>query len=74
MHEDEAKQKWCPMVRTVNHHIGVRGGLHHDEMRSGDVCIASNCMMWRWDTEEKFGNRVLSEVNGHCGLAGNPLA
>jgi len=65
MTEDEAKTKWCPMVRTgltvgmaVNHHVDMNPGGQgvHDETR----CIASGCMMWR----EYRGN-------GWCGLAGH---
>ena len=63
MTEEEAKKKWCPMVRTgltmgmaVNHHIDMMPGGQgvHDETR----CIASDCMMWRFTT------------TGYCGLAG----
>lgn len=52
--EEQAKEKWCPMVRTgltagmaVNHHVAGEGreGVH-DETR----CIASGCMMWRKTT------------------------
>lgn len=69
MTEDEARKKWCPMVRTgltagmaVNHHVGSS----HDSPQAGDVhdetrCIASDCMMWR----------VNGRGNGRCGLAGS---
>lgn len=69
MTEDEARKKWCPMVRTglvhgmaVNHHIDMepKGQGVHDETR----CIASECMMWRWITGDK--------IEGYCGLAGLP--
>ena len=67
MTEEEAKTKWCPMVRTglvagmaVNHHAGSRldappQGDVHDETR----CVASDCMMWR---------------GSYCGLAGPLVA
>ncbi len=68
MTEDDAKTKWCPMVRTglragmaVNHHVGsshnspLQGDVH-DETR----CVASACMMWREYRK-----------NGWCGLAGS---
>lgn len=66
MTEDEARRKWCPMVRTgltagmaVNHHVGSR----HDSPQAGDVhdetrCIASDCMMWRWGTETGWPDGV----------------
>lgn len=60
MTEEEAKTKWCPMIRTgmvagmaVNHHVDMQPGGQgvYDETR----CIASDCMMWR---------------DSYCGLAG----
>lgn len=64
MTEDEAKTKWCPMVRTglvagmaVNHHIG-RDGLHAGDVHDETRCVASECMMWR---------------DSYCGLAGSPI-
>jgi hypothetical protein len=77
MTEEEAKTKWCPMVRTglvagmaVNHHAGSRldappQGDVHDETR----CVASDCMMWR---VLPIVN-VLTNTNGYCGLAGSVL-
>ncbi len=75
MTEDEAKKKWCPMVRTglvagmaVNHHIG------------GDVddcnrCIGSGCMMWRWDNYRTGWHKSGAIVaDGFCGLAGTVSA
>lgn len=75
MTEDEARKKWCPMVRTgltagmaVNHHIGssrhiMQAGDVHDETR----CVASDCMMWRWRVVEVLW---VSHTDGYCGLAG----
>ncbi len=59
MTEDEAKTKWCPMVRT-----GLTAGMAvnqhtNDEVYGETRCVASECMMWR----EYRGN-------GWCGLAG----
>ena len=63
MTEEEAKQKWCPMMRQ-----GDRIG----------TCIGSDCMMWRKEKRGfKFladGGIDLSGVYyaGWCGLAGKP--
>lgn len=66
MTEDQARKKWCPMVRTgltagmaVNRHVadgpGETDGVY-DETR----CVASDCMMWR-----------AYRGKGWCGLAGH---
>ncbi len=63
--EKEAKELWCPHVR---HYIfptdpGASGG-------NGDsICIASRCMMWRWD-HNKLVTGDYRE--GFCGLGGKP--
>jgi hypothetical protein len=62
--EDEAREKWCPFARTS-------GGTEEDlainreyggEPDVGALCLASDCMAWRW----------MNEVTGrgYCGLAG----
>ena len=38
MTEEEARKRWCPMTP-----IG-----YADEVKEF-TCIASNCMMWRWE-------------------------
>lgn len=51
MTEDEAKQKWCPMVRAVHFdHEGNEkfGGLNRGNVGTQCKCWASACMMWRW--------------------------
>lgn len=70
MTEQEARSKWCPMVRNNWHGTSTnRGDRGSIETCS---CIASDCMMWRW-------NRKLTDVNseekfteGYCGLGGKP--
>lgn len=78
MTEDQAKTKWCPMIRTgmvagmaVNHHVDTRpdgDGVYHNTR-----CIASECMMWRWNLEpakeEILAIYVESTTDGRCGLA-----
>jgi len=68
MTEDEAKEKWCPMVRVANsggsYNRNSMANLHCVETK--DVrCIGAECMMWRvhiaMDTYAP---------SGYCGLAG----
>ncbi len=65
MIEDEAKKKWCPMVR---HGYGSEGvgvnRIHNNKTPSTSNCIGSNCMMWVHDQS------VNDFIDGHCGLAG----
>lgn len=69
MTEDEAKTKWCPLVRTgltagmsVNRHVAdapdAIDGVY-DETR----CRASGCMAWR---------RNVFRAGGYCGAFGKP--
>lgn len=66
MTEEEAKTKWCPMVR-----IGVGEGSStnlswvsspEDLQKADNNCLASACMMWRETAAD----------DGYCGLA--PMA
>ena len=74
MTEEEAKTKWCPMVRlSVGHddykesHVAVnRWNGYASALYS--KCIASDCMMWVTDAQsikdlERWGRQ------GRCGLA-----
>ncbi len=36
------------------------------------LCIASNCMAWRWDDDSKALQRDNPARRGYCGLAGKP--
>jgi hypothetical protein len=54
--EEEAKGKWCPMTVLIK----------RDNALCGEPCIASECMMWVWDTDWDTDE----ESKGHCGLAG----
>jgi hypothetical protein len=66
--EDQAKDKWCPMVRTaiyagdngvaINHHVDEK--TYVEETR----CKGSACMMWRWSKAKPKA--------GWCGIAGVP--
>ena len=67
--EDQAKHKWCPEMRKVQWHdeagnklsIGLMGNALDSD------CIASDCMMWRWETKGSIGMQ-----RGYCGKAGKP--
>ena len=81
--EEEAKTKWCPMVRF---HNGYGGGIWDNKPGSREQatdtstnCIASDCMMWRTYKDkvietDSHGNAITivskEEEGGYCGLAG----
>ena len=72
MTEDQAREKWCPMVRYPLWPDECSGG------NEGAKCIASDCMMWRWQLNEK-GQVVHNNISlmdkdrqGYCGLANKP--
>ena len=77
MTEDEARQKWCPMVRYVASYKGTPTPPLNRAAGGNDVmlnptncqCIASDCMMWRWVAED---NARDVSYWGYCGLAGRP--
>ena len=74
MTEEEANRKWCPMVRQNGENATFnRGGQKDDAINAlgmatgyGCNCIASGCMMWRWDR-----NSCVDKA-GYCGLGGKP--
>lgn len=77
MTEEEAKTKWCPMVRFT--YLSNRSDDPSDGM--GALCIGSACMMWRAGVSHKAhsdGGHISYEAlppeerEGHCGLAGKP--
>lgn len=79
MTEEEAKTKWCPIVRPVNVSATARA------VSGSATCIASACMAWRWaqpgivsgldlsGTAEEVAARYPDiQSDGYCGLAGAP--
>lgn len=76
--QEEARTKWCPMARVampVNQTANrvatsllkisdERDHAYFSEQVENCKCIASECMMWRWDAHEIRA--------GYCGLAGTP--
>lgn len=68
MTEDEAKKKWCPLVRYKFSSESDRPSCNRDifskgVMEDGTRCIASECMAWRWRVDYD---------NGYCGAFGLP--
>lgn len=97
--EEEAKTKWCPMSRvSAFPHKGgdeislfsnrdicfLVPGNSFDPATDITKCIASDCMMWRWDEttetepsltpEGTIGYLPLpiDQWKGHCRLGGRP--
>ena len=67
MKEEEAKTKWCPMVRQslANYPTFNRGDAENtlnNDSKCPCNCVASLCMMWR--TKSEF------LTDGYCGLGG----
>lgn len=61
MREEDAKTKWCPMVRF---HNGADNDVYSnmlDGRNDFPYCSGSECMMWRYIDEES--------KSGYCGLA-----
>ena len=62
MTKQEAKEKWCPCLQIVTQ-IGWKQSSPYSKK-----CIASECMMWRWEREAGNPNHL----GGYCGLGGKP--
>lgn len=77
MTEDEAKTKWCPMVKYDLGRAVNRDACYDN---AGTHCIGSACMMWQ--SRSKFnpiiGDDGMPTINVtvtydyYCGLAGKP--
>jgi len=77
MTEDEARTRWCPMVRfSETGEDGANRWTVDAKVTAGNCCIASACMMWRPEKrriEQTPEGRNISVVEGgYCGLAANP--
>jgi hypothetical protein len=67
LNEQVAKTKWCPFARSTDGGDDEVQAVSVNRLRDGVpdpwcLCIASECMAWRWDR---------SDDTGWCGLAGN---
>ena len=94
--EQEAQSKWCPFARVpegngsagltaTNRHAGKKIGADGKPriLRGNSMCIASQCMAWRWQDGSHFdstrnawvvdyGQHGKGLARGYCGLAGVP--
>ena len=77
MTEEDAKLKWCPMVKYDLGRAVNRDACYDN---AGTHCIGSACMMWRTDIKRYPATRVDEttivgqgmSVNHYCGLGGKP--
>lgn len=83
MTEDEAKTKWCPLIRFTDetentYAVTNRGDVcdrtRNQEARDLSRCIGFACMAWR---EAEIVTRpdpytTVKTPGGYCGLAGTP--
>jgi len=81
MTEEQAKTKWCPMVRGgLNVHTtwgSPREPGAEQRNPAAARCIGSDCMMWRWNEKYKANGTPdpdpVQGEHGYCGLAGKPF-
>lgn len=82
---EEAKKKWCPMVRVVEvetdsgelsnsfnrYHAG--SGQSHGSIHDNGVCrcLADDCMLWCWVDSLDAIPKVDKRRHGRCGLNSN---
>lgn len=82
MTEEEAKTKWCPMVRAglkgSNTYVGINWPAGDGKVLEQEYakCIGSDCMMYRTGLKNvpvrgPYDAAVAVET-GYCGLAGKP--
>jgi len=75
MNEEEAKKKWCPMVRISIGDSACTNRGDIDKVAS-IACIASKCMLWRWNPPTVIavpeGVEEHRTASGYCGLGGRP--
>ena len=68
MTEEEAKSKWCPMVRCIWYPTPTDSGWNR--VSENVNCVGSECMMWRWKTPLSADIDGNYYSNGFCGLGG----
>jgi len=67
MTEEEAKTKWCPMVRVA--HATTDIAVNRASEYSHTRCLASECMMWQWKDKSDLQGTI---PRGYCGLNYSP--
>ncbi|MFH2074326.1 MAG: hypothetical protein ABIJ57_03120 [Pseudomonadota bacterium] len=67
MTEEGAKTKWCANTQTRN-----MADTPQATAASWQNCIASACMMWRWELTREEAENGHYPKDGYCGLAGRP--
>ena len=77
MTEDEAKTRWCPMVRQLyrDENNSVSAMNRFGDGQPLGFCIGSACMMFRWHPtlmEELPDGKGFATTGCYCGLAGKP--
>lgn len=81
--ENEAKTKWCPLVRLVGFKDSDAEGTSWNRSPDDPVgvkspatkCIASACMAWRtgvWDHQRNLTPENRTPGVGFCGAFGKP--
>jgi len=69
--EDEARKAWCPMARAGYDGLSVNRGDNAKPDRDC-VCIASQCMAWRWRFETAASRAAAGGRQGYCGAFARP--
>lgn len=81
--EEQAREKWCPMARYADMSVGAANRWPQETPTPHALnpvpcrCIASDCMMWRWElvrAGQSFVDGSKRGQRGWCGLAGKPEA
>lgn len=86
--EEAAREKWCPFARVYAVVDGDVVTVNRETLSQPAKwcrCIASGCMMWRWeagarlDAKRDFvvqgmGEHGVGHARGFCGRAGKPEA
>lgn len=73
MTEEQAKTRWCPMIRYTMDDQGNFFATRPITSTGFEVCITSDCMMWRMGTYKGDDNITYRDHSiGYCGLAGKP--
>lgn len=71
--EEQARQRWCPMVRVEGSnrlHNTMKDGFSNADMSYR--CIAGACMAWREFQISYAHGEGPKDHRGYCGFAGSP--